>query len=235
MATTNKSNSATSAAKDKELEELKKQAAEDQKKIASLEEQIQKLITAMSAQMSATQGVSSTPTPSKLYSEATLVHLVDRAPGLRTHIELSNLTVDLTKFGEERTLTLQQFEECVGKYRRWFDAGIIAPGADAGDLARRYGLTVSTNYGITKETMQRLGHMSYDELESFYTKLGEGHRAFIIEYWKRKVLAKDPAFSDIHKIEVLNRVSDGAMEGTLLDIRTAKEREAIAAQRANKS
>lgn len=231
MATNSKGATTGANSAAKELAEMKKQALEDQKRIAGLEAQIQQLVQLMSAQQ---QSAAAAPVAasSKIYSEATLVHLVDRAPGLRTHIELSNLTIDLTTFGEERTLTLQQFEECVGKYRRWFDAGIIAPGADAGDLAKRYGLKVSNQFGISKSTLQRLRSMSYTELEEFYNKLGDGHKSFIIEYWKRCVIAKDSAFTDIHKIEILNRVSGGAMEGTLLDMRTEKEREAIAAQKA---
>ena len=53
----------------------------------------------------------------------------------------------------------------------------------------------------------------YIKLENFYNKLCDGHKAFIIEYWKRKLLAKspDPKFKDMRKIEALNRISHGAM------------------------
>ena len=38
--------------------------------------------------------------PNSLVQEATLVHLVERAPGLSTHNELSNTTIDMNAFGE---------------------------------------------------------------------------------------------------------------------------------------
>jgi DNA primase catalytic subunit len=66
-------------------------------------------------------------------------------------------------------------------------------------------------------------------LEEFFLKLGEGHQKFILEYWQRKVIAKDPAFKDIHKIEMLNRVSNGGLRNVILDLETEKEREKIAA------
>ena len=223
---------AANRAVEKEMEEWRRIHDEDQKQIAALNARMEQLMQLMSSGVLGANVAAQAPV-SKVYNEVSLVHLVDRGPGLRTHIELSNLTIDLTTFGEERTLTLQQFEECVGKYRRWFEQGIIAPGADSGDLAKRYGLKVSSDFGIDKSYIERLGTMSVDELENFYNKLCDGHKAFIIEYWKRKLLAKspDPKFKDMRKIEALNRISHGAMEGALLDIRTAETRAQIEAEK----
>ena len=50
----------------------------------------------------------------------------------------------------------------------------------------------------------------------------------LIEYFKRKILEKDPNFNDIHKIEMLNRVSNGAMSGTTLDMKREAEEAAAA-------
>ena len=64
-------------------------------------------------------GIAATPTiqaPTSLVQEATLVHLVQLAPGLSTHIELSNTTIDMNAFGEERVLDRRQCEEIAGKY-----------------------------------------------------------------------------------------------------------------------
>ena len=77
--------------------------------------------------------------------------------------------------------------------------------------------------------MKKLGTLSLVELENLYNKLSDGHKQFVIEYFKRKILEKDPNFNDIHKIEMLNRVSNGAMSGTTLDM-TREAEEAAAAK-----
>ena len=50
----------------------------------------------------------------------------------------------------------------------------------------------------------------------------------MIEYFKRKILEKDANFNNIHKIELLNRISDGAMSGTTLDMKREAEEAAAA-------
>lgn len=166
-----------------------------------------------------------------LNNEYTLVHLVERIPGCTTHIELSNITIDMSAFGEERILDRRQCEEVAGKYRKWFEKGIIAFGADGEELASRFGLKSVNDYSyINKNFVKQLGGLSLIELENLWNKLCEGHKKFIIEYFKRGVVKGDPAFKDIHKIELLNRLSKGAMSGTTLDF----EREREAAEAANK-
>ena len=76
--------------------------------------------------------------------------------------------------------------------------------------------------------MKKLGTLSLVELENLYNKLSDGHKQFVIEYFKRKILEKDPNFNDIHKIEMLNRVSNGAMSGTTLDMKREAEEAAAA-------
>ena len=162
-----------------------------------------------------------------LNNEYTLVHLVDRIPGCTTHIELSNITIDMTAFGEERILDRRQCEEIAGKYRKWFEKGIIAFGADGEELASRFGLKSIKDYSyINKNFVKQLGGLSLIELENLWNKLCEGHKKFVIEYFKRGVVKGDPAFKDIHKVELLNRLSGGAMSGTTLDFKREAEEEA---------
>lgn len=162
-----------------------------------------------------------------LNNEYTLVHLVDRMPGCTTHIELSNITIDMTAFGEERILDRRQCEEIAGKYRKWFEKGIIAFGADGEELASRFGLKSIKDYSyINKNFVKQLGGLSLIELENLWNKLCEGHKKFVIEYFKRGVVKGDPAFKDIHKVELLNRLSGGAMSGTTLDFKREAEEEA---------
>lgn len=176
--------------------------------------------------MNNNSNVSTVQAPNSLVQEATLVHLVERAPGLSTHIELSNTTIDMSAFGEERILDRRQCEEIAGKYRKFFERGIIAFGADGEELASRFGLKSLKDYSYinkNKDFVKQLGRLSTIELENLWNKLAEGHKKFIIEYFKRKIVENDPAFKDIHKVELLNRLSGGAMSGTTLDFQREAE------------
>ena len=197
-------------------------------KIAALEAQIKMLTDLLMAQQTAqATAPAAQPAAGKRFEEVTVVHMVERAEGLRTHIELSHMTIDFRKFGEERTLSLMDFEELVGKYRSFFERGILAVGDGEVDVAKRYSIKVTTEYPINRDLIKKLGTMSMTELEELYTKLGEGHRKFILEQWRRKCLQNNPNFKDIRKLEVLNRLSDGAMESVILDMRTQSEKEKI--------
>ena len=198
--------------------------------IAALKAQIE-LLTQLVMQQ---QGTALAPAISVPVKEdtVTIVHLKDyTGTNLKTHIELSNLIIDLRSFGEERTLTRQTFEELVGRYRGFFDRGTIAPGPDSGDVARKYGLKKITEMNIPDHFLERLAKMDCAELEDLYLKLGVGHRRFMLEYWRRKVAEGVSAFKDAHKIETLNRVSDGKLDSVLLDMRTEKMRESIEASK----
>ena len=186
----------------------------------------------MLIQMLAERGVSVAPVvndKNSLNEKVVLVHLKENAPGLTTHIELSNLTIDMSAFGEERTLDRRQAEELAGKYRKFFDRGVIAFGSGSEHLASKFGLKSVNDYSyVNKDFVKKLGTLSLVELENLYNKLSDGHKQFVIEYFKRKILEKDPNFNDIHKIEMLNRVSNGAMSGTTLDMKREAEEAAAA-------
>ena len=186
----------------------------------------------MLIQMLSERGVNVAPVvndKNSLNEEVVLVHLKENAPGLTTHIELSNLTIDMSAFGEERTLDRRQAEELAGKYRKFFDRGVIAFGSGSEHLASKFGLKSVSDYSyVNKDFVKKLGALSLVELENLYNKLSDGHKQFVIEYFKRKILEKDPNFNNIHKIEMLNRVSDGAMSGTTLDMKREAEEAAAA-------
>ncbi len=154
-----------------------------------------------------------------LSNEVKIVHLISRAEGLSTYMKLSNLEVNLTKFGEERYLTLQQFEEMVGKFRKWFDNGIISLAAGYDDLARRYALKTADSYPMTSDFVQSLGTKKMDEIEMIYNKLPSAGKEFIIDYWKRKIIEGDLNFKNINKVTMLNNISNGAMESVIVDMK----------------
>ena len=124
----------------------------------------------------------------------------------------------MSEFGEERTIDRRQAEELVGGHRRLFERGTIAFGDGNEELAKRLSVKSVSQYKyISRDFLQKLATMSARELEDLYMKLCDGHKAFIIEYFKRKIIEKDPAFMDVGKIDVLNRLSDRAMSDVLLD------------------
>ena len=122
----------------------------------------------MLIQMLAERGVSVAPVvndKNSLNEEVVLVHLKENAPGLTTHIELSNLTIDMSAFGEERTLDRRQAEELAGKYRKFFDRGVIAFGSGSEHLASKFGLKSVNDYSyVNKDFVKKLGTLSLVEL-----------------------------------------------------------------------
>ena len=211
--------------------EQEKPTSADSKRIEQLEAQIELLTKMLMNQQGLNQQSVQAQAARKIDDEVTVVHLVQRDSGLRTHIQLSNMTIDFRNFGEERVLPLMVFEELVGKYRSWFEKGILAPGPEAGDVARRYGLRVSTDFGVNKELIQKIPYMSLIELEEFYESVGQAHRDFILEQFRRGCVNKDPKYKDIHKLEMLNRISNGALDSVLLDITVERKRESMEKQK----
>ena len=211
--------------------EQEKPTSADSKRIEQLEAQIELLTKMLMNQQGLNQQSVQAQAARKIDDEVTVVHLVQRDSGLRTHIQLSNMTIDFRNFGEERVLPLMVFEELVGKYRSWFEKGILAPGPEAGDVARRYGLKVSTDFGVNKELIQKIPYMSLIELEEFYESVGQAHRDFILEQFRRGCVNKDPKYKDIHKLEMLNRISNGALDSVLLDITVERKRESMEKQK----
>lgn len=188
--------------------------------VGALAEQIRQL----QAQIEQLKSQSSAPvqeikTSDPFYTPSVkIIHLVQRDVKLKTLIVLSNITIAMRDFGEERTLTLQQFEELVGKYRRWFDLGIIGVSADCENVAARYGLSTTKNYPITSEFLRNIENIDMAKIENAFANLPKAGKQSIIGLWQRKIIEGDPKFKDIRKIEVLNRLSDGALVQTIAEI-----------------
>ena len=207
--TEEKTNTTTAASTEEISKPVAKKTVEKDgsaQEIEQLKAQIDMLMKMMTLNAQAAT-VAATPKDERVK----IIHLVERAPGLSTYMELSNLVVKLSKFGEERILTLQQFEEMVGKYRSWFDKGLISVAAGYEDVAQRYGLKTATDYPIDSEFIYHLGNANMADIEEIYPKLPEAGKDFILSYWNRKVIEGDPNFKDRRKIETLDRLSNGAM------------------------
>ena len=207
---------AASTNNDAKVAELNKQLEEMQAAFAKQNEQIQMLLAAMSG------ATTQRPHTDSLNDTVKIVHLVQRAPGLVTFIKLSSIEIAMENFGEERIVTIQQFEEMVSKYRSWFNSGMISVAAGYEKVAERYGLKTTKNYPIDGDFVKELGNLPMDKIEEVYPKLPESGKDFILGLWNRKVIEGNPKFRDIRKIETLNRLSDGALDQVILELKTKK-------------
>ena len=187
-----------------------------EKQIEEQSKQINQLLALLASQ-------NAPRTSSQQSDMVTIVHLVQRAEGLATYMKLSNLEISMSDFGEERTVTRQQFEEMIGKYRHWFNSGMLSVGVGHEDAAQRYGLKTAKDYPISSDFVKNLGTIEMQALENIFSKLPVEGKAFIIGYWKRKIIANDPLFKDIRKIETLNRLCGGELRQTIEELSAEKK------------
>ena len=150
--------------------------------------------------------------------EVVIVHNREMIGGLSTAIKLTGLTINFHKLGEERVLSWQQFEECVSKYRKFFDKEIILLGSDYEELSQRYSVPCAkraNNKIITREDLINLAYMDTRQIEDYYNSLTEEDKAFICSYWLGKCYERDEKFYDRYKVETLNRLSKGVFDNVL--------------------
>ena len=143
--------------------------------------------------------------------EITIVHNRELIGGLTTHIELTGLIIDFRTLGEKRVLSWQQFEECVSKYRKWFEREIILLDSDNKELAEAYHVPmVKRNSGVilTRSDLARVGNMDPRQLEDFFNSLTKEDQGFLCSYWLGKCYEKDPNFYNRYKIDTLSRLAD---------------------------
>ena len=143
--------------------------------------------------------------------EIVIVHNRELLGGLSTAIQLTGLTINFHTLGEQRVLSWQQFEECVSKYRKWFDKEIILIGAGYEDVAERYNIPCvkrgNYNY-VTKKDLAEIYKKSERQLEDYLNTLTEEDKDFVCSYWLGKCYEKDSRYMDRAKIELLNRISN---------------------------
>ena len=151
--------------------------------------------------------------------EVTILHNRELIGGLSTSIRLTGITIDFHTLGEQRILSWQQFEECVSKYRKWFDKEIILLAPEHEDLSERYNVPCLKRAGkniITKSDLQTLYKMDERALEDFVKSLSIEDQGFVCSYWLGKCYENDEKYLNRSKIELLNRVSGKGIFDTLL-------------------
>jgi len=150
--------------------------------------------------------------------EVSIVHNCELNGNLTTHIELSNATIDFTHVGETRLLSWQQFEEVSSKYRSFFDRNIILVGGDYAEVADQYGLPCASNKGriLSQKDMAKLNKLTVPELEKFVEDLSDEDKDTVFSYWLGKCYTREEGFYDRHKMDTLNRLSNGLFDNILL-------------------
>lgn len=151
--------------------------------------------------------------------EIVIVHNRELLGGLSTAIQLTGLTINFHTLGEQRVLSWQQFEECVSKYRKWFDKEIILLAPEFADVAERYNVSCLKREGhavVTKGDLVNIYKKSERELEDYMNSLTESDKDFICSYWLGKCYENDAKYRVRSKVELLNRISNKGVFDNLL-------------------
>lgn len=151
--------------------------------------------------------------------EIVIVHNRELLGGLSTAIQLTGLTINFHTLGEQRVLSWQQFEECVSKYRKWFDKEIILLAPEFADVAERYNVSCLKREGhavVTKGDLVNIYKKSERELEDYMNSLTEADKDFICSYWLGKCYENDAKYRVRSKVELLNRISNKDVFDNLL-------------------
>lgn len=185
--------------------------AEQMKQMEALIKNLQNQLNSMCQPVTQPNIVVTAPT-----NEVTLVYMSD-SPGV---VIVNNLTLNCTKHGEEFVLSRSDFDAIVGKYRHWFEEGILAVSAKNVDVAAAKGLKTDKEYEVTAEKLNRLGKMSLSELEKLWNDTdADAQKMSIVTYFKRKFIEnKEAGYRDRAKVDLLNRLTNGGFNREALEL-----------------
>jgi len=187
----------TTSTKEKQLEE----------QVAQLMEQVKILTSALNA-TAQSSNVVTTPTAVNSNSDVSLVYMSDSLGVIRYG---NGIELNCTRFGEEFVITRSAFDEIVGRYRKWFDAGMLAVSYKNVDVAAAKGVRTDKEYALSAEKLHDLGKISVQDIEKLWEENPtEAHRLSIVTYFKRKFIeGKESGFRDRSRVDCLNRLTNG--------------------------
>lgn len=139
-----------------------------------------------------------------------IYHMQEMVGGTSTHIKLTNTTRDLKTRGQLMTLGINDFEEVAGKYKHYFDRGILAVDVKDMDYAEMYDLPIydpQSENDFNFKSFKDVVKYNYDQLQNFYSKLSENNQSIFLSYWLGKVYEKTPGYYDMEKLRWLDRIS----------------------------
>ena len=123
--------------------ELKNQNEELRNENSELEKNISEKIIDEDNQNNVINTVKITPLDmNDVNRKVTVYHTQEMSHNLSTYIKLSTTKRNLRKAGEVVRFSINDFEELVGLYRRFFDKGILAVSSKDMDFAEMYDLPI---------------------------------------------------------------------------------------------
>lgn len=126
------------------------------------------------------------------------------------YAKISNMEFNFTRFGEEFRIPRYQFDELVGKYRSWFDRGVLAVSSDDVEVAVAKGIPCVTDFALDYKTLNSIGNMSTYQIEELWNGLEKiEHKKSVVTFVKRKIIEGDTKYRNREKIDLFNRLTDG--------------------------
>ena len=142
-------------------------------------------------------------------NDVTVVYMSDSLG----YAKISNMELNFNRYGEQFTLTRYQFDELVGKYRSWFDKGILAVSYNNLDAAVAKGIKTDADYNLDNKKLEKIGSMTCDQLETLWNEtVNFEHRKSIVSFIKRKFIENVKEYRDRAKIDLMNRLTDGGFQ-----------------------
>lgn len=133
---------------------------------------------------------------------------------------LPDLDLRMEQFGEERVITFSQFQQLIGKHRKFFEKERLLVGPEDIDLVDKYKVKAydptSSSY-IHHKDIEKFANMSGRELEAYFDKLSPKSKNGMLTLWMAKCYAKEPGFYSIEKMDALNRASASKTFDLLID------------------
>ena len=154
----------------------------------------------------------------------TVYHTQEMSHNLSTYIKLSTTKRNLRRAGEIVRFSLNDFEELVGEYRRFFEKGILAVSIKDADFADLYNLPIWDEKNKSVYTSKILKEVvSYDvnKLRDFYNNLSEDNKHSFLSFWLGKVYSKEQGFYDVEKIGWLKNIANtNIFDAIILEMNT---------------
>ena len=154
----------------------------------------------------------------------TVYHTQEMSHNLSTYIKLSTTKRNLRRAGEVVRFSLNDFEELVGEYRRFFEKGILAVSIKDADFADLYSLPIwdDKNKSVyTSKILKEVSSYNVEQLRDFYNNLSEDNKRSFLAFWLGKVYSKEKGFYDVEKIGWLKNIANtNLFDAIILEMNT---------------
>lgn len=156
--------------------------------------------------------------------KVTVYHTQEMSHNLSTYIKLSTTKRNLRKAGEVVRFSINDFEELVGLYRRFFDKGILAVSSKDMDFAEMYDLPIwddKNKKTYTSKILKEVPTYDFEKLKNFYNDLSETSKTSFLSFWLGKVYSKEEGYYDVEKLGWLKNIANtGIFDPIILEMNT---------------